>query len=76
VPLRPGDVLFLASDGVTEARDSHGVFYPLLDRLPRLADLDPAVLADHVLADLLAYCGTVGDDVTMLVLTPRPPERR
>ncbi|MGX4694176.1 PP2C family protein-serine/threonine phosphatase [Streptomyces sp. JNUCC 63] len=76
VPLRPGDVLFLASDGVTEARDSHGAFYPLLDRLPRLAALDPVVLADHVLADLLAYCGTVSDDVTMLVLTPRPPEGR
>ncbi|MFK4149177.1 PP2C family protein-serine/threonine phosphatase [Streptomyces sp. NPDC004065] len=70
VLLRPGDVLFLASDGVSEARDSRGVFYPLLDRLPLLADLDPAALADRVLADLLAYCGTVQDDVTMLVLTP------
>ncbi|MFI1168197.1 PP2C family protein-serine/threonine phosphatase [Streptomyces sp. NPDC020801] len=74
VLLRPGDVLFLASDGVTEARDAHGTFYPLLDRLPRLTDLDPAVLADHVLADLLAYCGTVRDDVTMLVLTSCPPD--
>ncbi|MEU5092444.1 PP2C family protein-serine/threonine phosphatase [Streptomyces sp. NPDC021356] len=74
--LRPGDVLFLASDGVTEARNAEGTFYPLLDRLPRLADHEPAVLADHVLADLLAHCGTIRDDVTMLVLTPCPPEVR
>ncbi|WP_078883791.1 PP2C family protein-serine/threonine phosphatase [Streptomyces sp. NRRL S-340] len=71
-PLRPGDVLFLASDGVTEARNGDGAFYPLLDRLPRLADGDPAVLAERVLADLLTHCGTIRDDVTMLVLTPCP----
>lgn len=74
VLLRPGDVLFLSSDGVTEARDARGAFYPLLDRLPRLADADPAVLADRVLADVLAHSGTVRDDVTMLVLAPRPPD--
>lgn len=72
--LRPGDMLFLASDGVTEARDAHGAFYPLLDRLPGLADRDPAVLAGHVLADLLAHSGTLDDDVTMLVLTTCPPD--
>ncbi|MEU2877573.1 PP2C family protein-serine/threonine phosphatase [Streptomyces sp. NPDC007070] len=74
VPLRPGDVLFLASDGVTEARGPDGDFYPLLDRLPHLAGRAPAALADRVLADLLSYCGTVNDDVTMLVLTPCPPD--
>ncbi|NED78231.1 serine/threonine-protein phosphatase [Streptomyces sp. SID9944] len=74
VPLRPGDVLFLASDGVTEARGPDGGFYPLLDRLPHLAGRAPAALADRVLADLLSYCGTVNDDVTMLVLTPCPPD--
>ncbi|MFF8595121.1 PP2C family protein-serine/threonine phosphatase [Streptomyces sp. NPDC015220] len=76
VLLRRDDVLFLASDGVTEARDAQGAFYPLLDRLPRIADHDPAALADRVLADLLAHCGTVRDDVTMLVLTPCPPNGR
>ncbi|MBC2864794.1 serine/threonine-protein phosphatase [Streptomyces mexicanus] len=72
VALRPGDVLLLASDGVLEARDAHGAFYPLLERLPRLADRDPAVLADRVLADLLAHCAGVRDDVTLLVLAPCP----
>ncbi|MEU6810038.1 PP2C family protein-serine/threonine phosphatase [Streptomyces sp. NPDC046831] len=72
--LRDGDVLFLSSDGVTEARDAQGAFYPLLERLPRFTGLAPAALADHVLSDVLAHCGTVRDDVTMLVLTPRPAD--
>ncbi|MEU6406551.1 PP2C family protein-serine/threonine phosphatase [Streptomyces sp. NPDC046985] len=75
VLLQPGDALFLASDGVSEARDARGAFYPLLDRLPLLGGAgDPAALAQRVLADLLACCGNVQDDVTMLILTPCPPD--
>jgi hypothetical protein len=72
VRLRAGDRLFLASDGVTEARDAGGVFYPLAERLPGLADEDPAELAERVWTDLVRYCPDVRDDVTMLVLAPRP----
>ncbi|MCX5252202.1 MULTISPECIES: PP2C family protein-serine/threonine phosphatase [unclassified Streptomyces] len=68
--LEPGQSLFLASDGVSEARDASGTFYPLTDRLSALADADPAVLADRVWADLVRHCPAVVDDVTMLVLTP------
>lgn len=71
LPLRPGDRLFLASDGVSEARDTAGVFYPLLDRLPALAaGADPATTADRVWADVRGYCPDIRDDVTMLVLAP------
>ncbi|MET9395671.1 PP2C family protein-serine/threonine phosphatase [Streptomyces sp. NPDC006624] len=73
VPLRAGDLLFLASDGVTEARDAAGVFYPLAERLPGLAAEDPAALAERVWSDLVRHCPDVGDDVTMLVLAPQPP---
>ncbi|RPF38912.1 PP2C family protein-serine/threonine phosphatase [Streptomyces sp. TLI_185] len=72
--LEPGHSLFLASDGVSEARDPSGTFYPLTDRLSTLADDDPAVLADRVWADLVRYCPAVLDDVTMLVLTPASPD--
>ncbi|MFF5982006.1 PP2C family protein-serine/threonine phosphatase [Streptomyces olindensis] len=72
VPLRAGDRLFLASDGVTEARDADGVFYPLAERLPGLAHEDPAALAERVWTDLVRYSPDVRDDVTMLVLAPRP----
>lgn len=70
VPLRPGDRLFLASDGVSEARGADGAFYPLPDRLPAFADAEPADLVERVWRDLTGYCGTVVDDVTMLVLSP------
>lgn len=71
LPLRPGDRLFLASDGVSEARDADGVFYPLLDRLPALADeADPATTAGRVWTDVLRHCPAVRDDVTMLILAP------
>ncbi|MER6413740.1 PP2C family protein-serine/threonine phosphatase [Streptomyces humidus] len=74
LPLRPGDRLFLASDGVFEARDAAGVFYPLLERLPALAaDADPATTADRVWTDVLRHSPTVRDDVTMLVLAPAGP---
>ncbi|SOR84137.1 PP2C family protein-serine/threonine phosphatase [Streptomyces chartreusis] len=72
VRLRAGDRLFLASDGVTEARDAGGVFYPLAERLPGLAHEDPAGLAERVWTDLVRHCPDVRDDVTMLVLAPRP----
>ncbi|MFD5162313.1 PP2C family protein-serine/threonine phosphatase [Streptomyces hawaiiensis] len=72
VSLRAGDRLFLASDGVTEARDAAGVFYPLAERLPGLAAEDPVALAERVWTDLVRHCPDVQDDVTMLVLAPRP----
>lgn len=74
--LEPGNSLFLASDGVSEARDASGTFYPLPARLAALADDDPAVLADRVWADLVRHCPAVEDDVTMLVLTPATPDGR
>ncbi|MEU1269330.1 PP2C family protein-serine/threonine phosphatase [Streptomyces sp. NPDC005799] len=74
--LEPGHTLFLASDGVSEARDTSGTFYPLTARLAALADGDPALLADRVWGDLVRYCPDVVDDVTMLVLTSASPDAR
>ena len=74
MPLRAGDRLFLASDGVTEARDAGGVFYPLAERLPGFAAEEPVALAERVWTDLVRHCPDVQDDVTMLVLAPRPPD--
>ncbi len=70
VPLLPGDRLFLASDGVWEARDAGGVFYPFADRLAVLADGACADLPERVWADVLRHSEEIRDDVTMLVLTP------
>lgn len=70
VPLSPGDRLFLASDGVWEARDAAGVFYPFTGRLAVLSNGDRADLAERLWADVLRHSEEIRDDVSMLVLTP------
>ena len=75
VTLLPGDVILAYTDGVTEARDASGTFYPLAERLAaRLAEgagLSPEAVVDAVWEDLHRYAGAVGDDVALLALAPR-----
>jgi hypothetical protein len=78
VPLRPGDVLVLCTDGVIEARDPRdGAFYPLAERVGPLVagrggDLDSAV--EGLYADLLRHAGgSLSDDVILLLLAPDGP---
>ncbi|MEV6951298.1 PP2C family protein-serine/threonine phosphatase [Streptomyces sp. NPDC051183] len=69
IQVRAGDRLLLHTDGVTEARDAAGHFYPLADRIPVLAT-DPAGLARAVWRDLAAFTGGgPRDDVALLVLS-------
>ncbi len=67
--VRPGDQLLLHTDGVTEARDATGHFYPLADRVPVLVR-DPAGLVGAVWRDLAAFTkGGPHDDVALLLLS-------
>lgn len=67
--LGPEDLLLLCTDGVTEARDRAGEFYPLEDRLPAWQGLGPAATAEALRRELHAYApGRARDDVTALVL--------
>ncbi|MGW2741281.1 PP2C family protein-serine/threonine phosphatase [Streptomyces sp. NPDC001450] len=52
---RPGDQLLLYTDGITEARDPHGTFYPLLERLRSWGPLPPRELLEQLHRDLMAY---------------------
>ncbi|MEV7420977.1 PP2C family protein-serine/threonine phosphatase [Streptomyces sp. NPDC089919] len=64
--LEPGDRLFVHTDGVTEARDEAGEFYPLPARLAGLAGSADLVAA--LWQDLSDFTRGPRDDVALLLL--------
>ncbi|MEU6011242.1 PP2C family protein-serine/threonine phosphatase [Streptomyces sp. NPDC047453] len=67
--LEPEDVLLLHTDGVTEARDARGAFYPLAERAAAWAHYKPVALVRHLRADLLAHVGGhLADDAAVIAL--------
>ncbi|MFE7324768.1 PP2C family protein-serine/threonine phosphatase [Streptomyces sp. NPDC057565] len=81
LPFGPEDTLVLYTDGVIEARDHNGVFYPLAERAAQWTDHPPEALLHHIERDLLAHTGgRLGDDVALLAIrrdhTPHPDHHR
>ncbi|MER5733565.1 PP2C family protein-serine/threonine phosphatase [Streptomyces sp. NPDC002138] len=69
--LGPGDALFLHTDGIADARDRAGRFFPLTRAVTEnaTAALTPARLVAGVHAALLRHTGgRLADDVALLVL--------
>ncbi|MFC5199619.1 PP2C family protein-serine/threonine phosphatase [Streptomyces sp. NPDC048448] len=70
--LRPGEALFLHTDGVEDARDGHGRFFPLPSALTEAVRIRPAApqfVLHTVLKGLLRHTrGRPADDVAVLVL--------
>ncbi|MFJ2780928.1 PP2C family protein-serine/threonine phosphatase [Kitasatospora sp. NPDC087315] len=67
---RPGDLLLLHTDGVSEARNAAGRFYPLAERFAGLHAGSPADVLDELLADVGRWVGLAGlaDDAALLAV--------
>lgn len=75
MPFSPGDQLLFYTDGVSEARDAAGRFYPLDERAAHLKDPDPETALRSVREDLVEHAeGPLHDDAAMLLVRYR--ERR
>ncbi|MTE22128.1 SpoIIE family protein phosphatase [Streptomyces sp. TRM43335] len=72
VTLAPGDQMLLHTDGVTEARDPEGDFYPLVRRSFLLREASPDIALESLRRDLVAHVGgPLHDDAAMLLLRYR-----
>jgi serine phosphatase RsbU (regulator of sigma subunit) len=74
VPLATGQTLLLHTDGLTEARDAAGRFYPLTDRLATRfharTTVTPEQLVSFLADDVHTHGGPTGDDLALLALSP------
>ncbi|MFJ5274314.1 SpoIIE family protein phosphatase [Streptomyces sp. NPDC088358] len=72
-PFAAEDVLMLYTDGITEARDGSGAFYPLKERVASWAGTGPEQLLRYVQGDLSRHIsGPLGDDAAMIALQRAP----
>ncbi|MET8288878.1 MULTISPECIES: PP2C family protein-serine/threonine phosphatase [Streptomyces] len=69
LPFAVDDTLLLFTDGVVEARDRDGVFYPLADRVAQWVGQPPEALLRRVQRDLLDHAGgRFGDDAALIAI--------
>jgi serine phosphatase RsbU (regulator of sigma subunit) len=75
VSFQPGDTLLLYTDGVSEARNHNGEFFPLAERAARWSGEGPEQLLRHLTAELRAYVGgPLHDDIALVALERGPVE--
>ncbi|MGW1163022.1 PP2C family protein-serine/threonine phosphatase [Streptomyces sp. NPDC002513] len=73
LPFDCGNTLLLYTDGVIEARDRNGTFYPFAERAAQWSDNTPEALLHHIERDLLAHTGgSLGDDVALIAIRRAP----
>ncbi|AVZ71285.1 protein phosphatase [Streptomyces lunaelactis] len=71
-----GDIILLYTDGVIEARDRSGAFYPLVERVAPWSGEHPQAFLNHLCKDLLSHAGgRLGDDAAMVAIERLPRVR-
>ena len=76
-PLQPGDILIAYSDGITEARDRTGTFYPLRERLQHhcagsIGPVTPSGLVAFIEKDVARWSQTLSDDLVAIAFQATP----
>jgi serine phosphatase RsbU (regulator of sigma subunit) len=70
----PGDILLLYTDGVLEARDRDGRFYPFAERVRRWRGNAPDALVRYLRDDLLTHVHQrLSDDAALVAIQRTPP---
>ncbi|MET8468487.1 PP2C family protein-serine/threonine phosphatase [Streptomyces sp. NPDC006422] len=75
-PFEPGDLMLLYTDGVTEARDPDGTFYPLTERVTGWTDNGCDALLGRFRRDLMRHVGGHLDDDAVMIVLERPAASR
>ncbi|MFI9045964.1 PP2C family protein-serine/threonine phosphatase [Streptomyces sp. NPDC053427] len=71
-----GDTLLLFTDGIIEARNHKGEFYPFAERAAQWTGASPDNLLQHIRRDLLAHAGgALADDAALVAIRRTPPTR-
>lgn len=66
----PGDQVLFYTDGISEARDATGAFFPMSLCGPILADSDPEAALDKLRDQVIRHVGhTLTDDAAMLLVS-------
>jgi serine phosphatase RsbU (regulator of sigma subunit) len=76
IPFAPGEDILFYTDGITEARNKAGDFFPLADSPALRGPADPDTLIDRLSNEVTRHVSNAPDDDAALLVIARPPASR
>jgi Stage II sporulation protein E (SpoIIE) len=73
IPFAPGEDILFYTDGISEARNKTGDFFPLSDSPALRGPPDPDTLIERLSNEVARHVGHAPDDDAALLLIARPP---